>query len=150
MIRDIEYRDIETLIDLGEKMHNEGHFKNTEYNRDKLRELAYSLINDADKCCFVAERNNVIIGFFMGGAYFHYFGNTMTCCDFLTYVDKDYRGGSTGAKLIAKYIKWALDLGIDRNQIRLGDSAEIDSQAVDRLFKFMGFREHGRLYVLGD
>lgn len=148
MIRNIKYEDISALLDIGYKMHQEGHFKNTDYNLDKVTQLFITIINDDDKCCFVAEREGVIIGFFMGLACEHYFGHTLTSYDLLIYVDKDYRGGSTGVKLLTKYKEWALSLGIEQEQIRLGNSAEIDSVAVDRLFKFMGFREHGKLYVL--
>jgi GNAT superfamily N-acetyltransferase len=150
MIRDMEHKDISTLLEMGEKMHQEGHFKNTNYNKTKVTELFLNIINTDDKCCFVSEVNGVIIGFFMGYVYEYYFGDTISTKDLLLYVAKEHRGSSTGIKLVHAYIKWAESIGVDRQHIRLADSAEIDSKSVQRLFKHLGFREHGSLYVLGE
>lgn len=148
MIRPIQVGDILTLLALGKEMHSEGHFKNTDYDEAKVIDLFMSIIKSDSRCCFVALHDGVIIGFFMGYLDTYYFGNTLTSYDLLIYVDKNHRGGSTGVKLLQSYIKWAQDHGVSESNIRLGDSAEIDSQAVGRLFKHMGFREHGKLYIL--
>ena len=146
MIRQIEHRDISTLLALGKEMHQEGHFKHTDYDLTKVTHLFTSIIEDDDKCCFIVEKDGKIIGFFMGYITEYYFGKDLTSYDLLLYVDQKHRGGRTGIKLLQCYIKWAKSWGV--KDIRLGDSAEIDSEAVGRLFKFMGFREHGKLYIL--
>lgn len=149
MIRPIKTSDILELLALGKKMHSEGHFKHTEYDEEKVINLFMGIIANDSQCCFVAVNSGETVGFFMGYIDTYYFGNTLTSYDLLIYVDENHRGSSTGVKLLQCYIKWALDHGVTRHNIRLGDSAEIDSEAVGRLFKHMGFREHGKLYVLG-
>ena len=149
MIRPIQTSDIMELLELGRKMHRIGHFKHTEYDDEKVINLFMGIIANDSQCCFVAVNAGETIGFFMGFLDTYYFGNTKTSYDLLIYVDEKHRGGSTGVKLLQCYIKWARDHGVTDNNIRLGDSAEIDSEAVGRLYKHMGFREHGKLYVLG-
>ena len=146
MIRQIEHKDISTLLALGYEMHQEGHFKHTDYDLTKVTHLFTSIIEDDDKCCFIYERGGKIVGFFMGYIAEYYFGKDLSSYDLLIYVDKNARGGSAGIKLLQCYIKWAKSWGV--KDIRLGDSAEIDSEAVGRLYKHMGFREHGKLYIL--
>ena len=149
MIRPIQTSDIMQLLALGKKMHSEGHFKHTEYNKQNVIRLFMGIKDDDSKCCFVAVKAGETIGFFMGFLDTYYFGNTKTSYDLLIYVDEKHRGSSTGVKLLQCYINWARKHGVTDNNIRLGDSAEIDSEAVGRLYKHMGFREHGKLYVLG-
>ena len=116
---------------------------------EKVINLFMGIIANDLQCCFVAVNAGETVGFFMGYIDTYYFGNTLTSYDLLIYVDEKHRGSSTGVKLLQYYINWARERGVTDNNIRLGDSAEIDSEAVGRLFKHMGFREHGKLYVLG-
>ena len=150
MIRPLEPNDILKLVSLGKEMHQAGHFKDTEYCEKKVINLLMSVLDNDYQCCCVSVVNGEIIGMFIGFITTYYFGNTLTSNDYLLFVSEKHRGGSSGIKMLHYYIKWAESAGVTRRNIRLGNSAEIATDAVDRLYKHVGFRSHGTLYVLGD
>ena len=54
MIRDMEEKDIPYLIDLGYQLHQEGNFKNLDYDREKCKKLGNTLLTNPDFKCFIS------------------------------------------------------------------------------------------------
>lgn len=146
MIRDMEAVDIPLMIELGARMHLESEYKGFNYNPDKCYELGQQLIESEKMCGFVAEKDGHIIGMFLGCYWEHYFSDATISGDLLLYVDPDHRGSITGIRLIKAYLAWAKSKMID--DVRLGQTAGIDPETIDKLYKKLGFVNHGTIYKL--
>lgn len=146
MIREMAEEDIPLMIELGASMHLESEYAPFEYSRVKCQALGNEIISNDAFCGFVSESNGVINGMFIGASWGHYFSDAVLSSDLLLYVDKESRGGLTGLRLIKRYIQWAKDRKVD--DIRLGETAGIDREAVNRLYTKLGFTNCGTIYKL--
>lgn len=108
-VRDLTEDDIEAGIDLGEQMHQESEFRSLDYDREKLRGFALSLIADPHRLALVADDNGEIIGMVFAYVAEHYFSRDLLAKDTLFYVRKDRRGGRTALLLMNAYQEWAQD-----------------------------------------
>ena len=66
MIRKMQEKDIDYLVDLGYLMHQESSFADLEFDKDKVRELGQEILHADNYCCYIYERENTIIGFVVG------------------------------------------------------------------------------------
>jgi len=112
MIRNMAVKDILKLLELGREMWRAGHFKDMDYDDEKVINLFMGILANENRCAFVVEKGEEIIGFFLGYIDTYYFGKDLTSYDLLLYVDQKHRGGRTGIKLLQCYIKWAKSWGL--------------------------------------
>ncbi len=138
--------DIDYMIDMGSRMHNESTYSEHEFSEDKCRSWGHQIIASAQMCGFVSEQKGVIVGMFLGCYWAHHFLDATTSSDLLIYVDEKHRGGLTGYRLVKKYIDWCKSCGVD--DIRLGESAGINRESIDRLYTKLGFSSCGTLYKM--
>jgi GNAT superfamily N-acetyltransferase len=146
MIREMTEQDIPRMIELGARMHLESEYKDFKHNTQKTYKLGHTIIDSNDMCGFVSEVDGEIKGMFIGAKWEHYFSDATISGDLLLYVDPDHRGGMTGIRLIKAYLSWAKDLGVD--DIRLGETAGIDREAIAKLYAKLGFINYGTIYKL--
>jgi GNAT superfamily N-acetyltransferase len=146
MIREMTEQDIPRMIELGARMHLESEYKDFNYSTQKTYKLGHTIIDSNDMCGFVSEVDGEIKGMFIGAKWEHYFSDATISGDLLLYVDPDHRGGMTGIRLIKAYLSWAKGLGVD--DIRLGETAGIDREAIAKLYAKLGFINYGTIYKL--
>lgn len=138
MIRPMSPADVEFCISMGHEMHEESYFHFLDYSDDKLRRL-WTLIKDYPDqyCAFTAEKDDKIIGFFIGTCQEHWFGHDRVACDLALFITKEERGGSAAPRLIKAYERWAEDVGA--KEIHIGTSTNVNLERVTALFKKMGY-----------
>lgn len=148
MIRNMNTSDIEAMTVMGADMHTESEYSGFNYSAEKCLKLGKEIITSDALCGFVSETDGVINGMFIGAKWEHYFSNATISSDLLLYVDKYNRGGMVGIRLIKAYLAWAKSHNVD--DVRLGETAGIDREAVAKLYKKLGFVDYGTIYKLNS
>jgi ribosomal protein S18 acetylase RimI-like enzyme len=144
MIRKMQEKDIDYLVDLGYLMHQESSFADLEYDKDKVRELGQEILHADNYCCYIYERENKIIGFIVGICGHYYFNHQKYASDYLLYIDPDKRGSIAAVRLLKELEKWAKLKNCQ--EIRLGSSANINPEQVKKLYERLGYTTTGHLF----
>ena len=138
MIRPMSPADVAQCIAFGKEMHEESYFKDMDFSEEKLQQLWHLIISKPDAfCAFVAEKEDRIIGLFIGVCQEHWFGNDKVSCDLALFVTKEERGGTAAVRLVKAYEQWARDVGAA--EIHIGTSTNVNSERITKLFEKMGF-----------
>jgi GNAT superfamily N-acetyltransferase len=147
IIRTPTYADIEVLLDLGAKLHQESAYAFLPYDRDKVRGLIINYIEDNDtRCGLVAESDGSIIGMIGGYLIDYYFCNETLVNDEVLFVKPDHRGGMTAVRLIDRLRQWAKDRGA--RELCLGISTNVRIEATGKLYERLGFTHVGGIYKM--
>jgi GNAT superfamily N-acetyltransferase len=145
VIRPGRHEDIERLIEMGERMHNEGAYSFLPFDHEKVRQLIISYINDSETSCgLVAEEHSIPIGMFAGFVTDYFFCSEKVACDMILYVDQEYRGSSAAVRLIGAFRDWARERGA--REVCLGVSTQINAETTGRFYEKMGLSLSGGLY----
>lgn len=144
-VREFKMTDLPQMIALGSQMHQESIFRELDYQPAKLITLAERTLVDDYVQGWVYTVEDEVIGICAAWCNSHFFGDDLIAGDFFVYVTKEHRGKSmAGIKLIKAYLTWAADLGA--TSIGLGVSANINSKAVGKLYRRLGFEDSYMIY----
>jgi len=146
IIRQWKKEDFKDMIELGEKMANEGTYKNISYSKTKLEKMANTLIDKPEKAMgFVAVENDQIIGMMIVYLRSYFFSDDLFCHDLLLYVDP-YKRKSIKApiRLINMATDWAKEKGA--KEFRPASSVGVEKEKVAKLYKFMKFENIGYVF----
>ena len=144
MIRDMEEKDIPYLIDLGYQLHQEGNFKNLDYDREKCKKLGNVLLTNPRFKCFISEDDKGYIGMIMGYIATYIFNNQKYASDLLLYVDPKRRGGLSAARLIKAFEKWAKSNGAE--EVRNGSMNGINIKLIKELYEKLKYEITGQTF----
>ena len=145
VIRNMTARDMPEMIGLGAEMHQESRYKNLDFNPARLIALGDAILANPEMyCAKVAEVDGLIVGMIIGYAVPHFFGEDFTSGDLAVYVDKVYRKGMIGVRLIKAYDEWCTNRGV-REPV-LGVSAGINPERVGALYERLGYTEKYVIY----
>ena len=147
IIRQWKKEDFKDMIELGEKMANEGTYKNISYSKTKLEKMANTLIDKPEKAMgFVAVENDQIIGMMIVYLSSYFFSNDLFAYDLLLYVDPDKRKSvRVPIKLVNACTDWAREKGA--KEFRPGSSVGIKTDKVEKLYNFMKFETIGNIFT---
>lgn len=144
MIRVAEEKDIETIVEFGQKLHIESSYSKGSYVCDKVRALMAGLIGSEYGVVFVSEVGGRVVGGIAGGVTEHWFSNDLHAFDYSFYVLPDYRGGSSAFRLLLAFEEWARAKGAI--EIDIGITTGIHEDKTQRFYEKMGFVQTGRLF----
>ena len=145
IIRLPKYEDVDQLIEMGARMHAESAYAFLPYDREKVRRLIVSCIEDPEtQCGVVAEEDYILVGMIGGYLADYFFCDEMVACDILLFIDQKYRGGFTAARLIRGFEKWAVARGA--REVCLGVSTNINIESTGKFYERMGFTRVGGVY----
>lgn len=144
-VRALEARDLEACIRIGAMMHAESVYRVHPFSEDRLRFLAHQCLTRDDYICFVAERNDEIVGLMVGITGVNFFADTTYAADLALYVVPEHRGSTAAVRLIIEFSKWAQDIGCA--EMRCGVTTGINDEVGGKLYKRFGFEFGGTLYV---
>ena len=144
-IRQIIYEDVDEVIEMGIRMHDESNYAFLPFDREKVRELIMTYVNDFEtQCGLVAEEGNFLLGMFGGFLTDYYFCNEKLACDMVLFIDKKYRGSSAARRLIRAFRDWAIMRGA--REICLGISSNVNTDRTGRFYESLGFTRVGAIY----
>lgn len=139
--------DLDTLVEMGQRMHAESRFARLVFDGEKVRRTLAMLIDSPDGFLWVCERNGWIVGGLAAMAAERWFSQSRCCCDLGLFVDANERGGMAAAVLVRRYVEWALDLGIAPADIELGVNTGVKTEETGLLLQRLGARPRGFLYT---
>ncbi len=146
-VRRVRPEDIERLIALGRRMHQEGAYSFLPFDAGKVRRLMEGIIAQPDAWCgLVAENDGVPVGMLGGYLTEYFFCREKLACDLIVFVEPDWRGSSAAARLIRGFRDWAAERGA--RELCLSVSTNVHAEAIGRFYRGMGFTMVGGVYKL--
>lgn len=147
MIRPMMPKDVFAVSDLAEKMHAESKYKNINFDKKKLTTRFLHAMASLALVGFVDDKESNIVGAVIGVLDTFYFGNDYLVVGRGFYVLPEFRKSKTGVKLLRAYIAAGKDIGV--KEITLDNSGANDPNALDLLYKKVGFEKIGSVYRIG-
>ena len=139
MIRYIEEKDVDAVLNLGEEFHKESPIYNVyPWDRESAKSFFYNVMQHKDECGIVAYDKDELIGMVFGSVDKCYFSKSKTLNEYIFYIKKDKRGGKTVFKLIDKWVEWGIERGA--KDVWFIHSSGINT---DDFFKNIGFKQIG-------
>lgn len=145
LIRPIEQKDVERLIELVQRMLEEGSsHKNVPFDAPVIRGWLYAAIEKSDDFfCMVAEQNGEVIGGMLGCKVQYTFSFAQKASELGLYIAKEHRGRFAAPRLIKAFEKWARDQGCV--SVHVGVTVGINNDCATGIYKRMGFHTQGPL-----
>lgn len=141
-IREATEQDISQLLLLGEALHRESPaYYLKSFDAQRLEGFLQTVINDPNYYCLVAEKQQVMIGYFIGGLTFEIISYDVTAFDLSIYVLPDNRNGRTAIKLFKTFEAWAK--GHNAKYFRVGISTGIHTEKTSKFYQLLGFKPDG-------
>lgn len=144
MIRPATLADLPRIIELGAMLHATSSYSRLAFVPEKAAAFLTALI-EKDGVVFVAEIDGVVVGGMAGGVVDQWFSNDLIAYDFSIFVEPKRRNGLIAMKLMLAFEEWARIKGA--KQVHMGIGTDINVEGTSRLYKHMGFRHFGPLFV---
>lgn len=147
IIRDATVDDLDTLIDLGSKMHEESLEPYPPIERDHaLQYVEMAVAHPGVFLLALAEKDNPV-GMITAVAGAYCFSSRLRTASDLLFVLPEHRGGKAAMKLVARYNEWADSLGVWSSTLSVATG--ISPSRTGRFFEHMGFDPMERTYRRG-
>ena len=138
--------DFEDIHALGQWMQENSHFANNGWCSRKIYTIV-SLAQNPDSNIFlrVCERNNKIIGFFVGSVSEYFFSDKIIAQDMVLVFHPNERQNISRdiIRLIKDFEKWAKEKGA--TEVAIGITSGIAGEGYPKLLKRLGFNQVGIL-----
>ncbi len=129
--------EIDTLIDLGQRMHDESAYAFLPYDRRKVRRLFEDYLADpANFCVLVVRSENVAVGMLMGYISEYDFCDETIASDTVLYVLPQHRSWRAAAGLVRGFREWAALRGA--RELCLGISSNVSVARTTKLYERLG------------
>lgn len=139
--------DVEEMIALGARMHQEGAYHYLPYDPERLRQLDREIRaqNRQWGNGWVAKFNGKIIGMYVAYINYYFFCNEKTGSDYFFYVSPDYRNRwpMMAVKLVKQAERWARQQGC--REFSPATSVMIEPK-VSKLYEFLKYNTVGNLF----
>lgn len=144
-IRPPVVEDIETLVEMGLRMHSESAYAFLPYEGAKVRRLIRSYVDDSVRqCALVAEVDHRLVGMLGGYLTEYFFCSEVVACDMVLFVDQPYRRGPAAVRLIRGFRDWARERGA--HELCLAISTNVNADETGRFYERLGFTRVGGVY----
>lgn len=142
MIRKATLDDLPTLLALGASMHAESpRFSRLAFSASRLEETLRALILLPRGFVLVAELDGELIGGMAAMCMPHWASADLLATDLALFVAPEHRGGLTAARLVRRYVGWAMGEGA--KLIQLGVTTGVATEETARMFEAIGLRRCG-------
>lgn len=139
-IRPATHDDTTRLMELAVAMHAESpRFSKLEFSHEKMLNLFYHLIDSEFCMVIVAERSGQVVGGLAAIVSEHWISNDLVANDLAVFMQKDARGSTAPARMIAQYVEWAKAKGA--KFIQLGISTGVMVEKTSELYRSLGLHE---------
>lgn len=141
--RPITPEDVETLVEMGERIMQESEYRGLTYSSDKIRQIA-QLCMDGRMYGIVAVSHDRIVGVLVAMITEAWFSSGLVSSDLIVYVTPDSRGGFAFILMVHAYIAWAAKAGAQI--IFLRTSTGVEPEKTARLYEKTGFKQVGGIF----
>ena len=146
LYRDGVLEDAEQILILGRQMHKESAFASLDWSDNKAENLFKTCVSNPNYCCFVAEKNGVLVGMIAGKVSEYFFGHDKILSDFVWFVDKKNRGTLASIILLKMFMNFGKKWKVA--EVCIGVSTKVLLDRTDKLLKRFGFDNVGGTYKL--
>jgi len=137
-IQPIKHNDWLYIKDMIPEIHQESRYRTSKLSMLKVFELFNTTKNDKDYFCFLAWRDDKVIGLISGYCAEHYFTEDIYAYESMFYVRPEYRKGRTALLLLRTFEKWAKDNNCV--EISVGISTEIDTEKTASFYEKLKYK----------
>ena len=140
--------DIDSLLALGQIMHQESRFKVFPMNRVKTRHMAEALINNPKTACILLAEHDTagLIGMLGGHVADYFFCDAVVAQDNFFFVLPAHRGSAAALKLLIAFRRWAENRRAAELCINM--SVNVDRQRFDQFMQHLQFTQSGSNFYL--
>lgn len=142
-----ELKDVDDLMSLGIKMHQESRFSVYPMDQAKTRASIAKLINNPVAGCILIARNGAgeAVGMLAGYVVDYFFSNALVAQDSYFFVAAEYRGSSAALKLLIAFRRWAENR--NASELCINMSVDVDQGRFNRFMTHLGFRNCGSNFM---
>jgi|10_taG_2_1085330.scaffolds.fasta_scaffold29627_2 GNAT superfamily N-acetyltransferase len=137
-IQPIKHNDWLYIKDMIPEIHQESRYRTSKLSMLKVFDLFNTTMNDKDHFCFLAWRDDKVIGLISGYCAEHYFTEDIYAYESMFYVRPEYRKGRTALLLLRTFEKWAKDNNCV--EISVGISTEIDTEKTASFYEKLKYK----------
>ena len=138
MIREMIKTDIPILCDLNIEQHKQSFFSHLPYERDKLKNYYFNIINNPQRKCWVIYEDNIIVGGCAAHLTQYTFSYQAMVVDTFFYIKPKYRKGLLAKQLYDKIYDWAkLSKALE---VHLTYAQGGESNRIKQFYKRMGYK----------
>ena len=146
-IRRATFDDVATIAALGELMALESpRFSQYPYQTERAAQTLESLINAPMGCVVVALHDGLMVGFLAAAAFPHYACDFLQASDLAFFIHPDYRGGTSAARLVRFYVRWATGIGAEPT---IGINTGVTPDRTADLLTALGAKHSGTNWTWG-
>lgn len=127
-------------------MHETTSYKTTNVDIVKMSQSLMEFVELDGVCFFVLEVDGEVEGFFIGVAMEQWWGHTLQSSDLLLYISPALRNNGVAPTLVNAYTDWALGMGVQKDQIRLGITTDVNVEKTSMLYSSLGYADGGKLF----
>lgn len=138
--------DTDQILMLGRQMHSESAFAKLDWSDYKAANLFNSCVTQNNRCCYVAEKDGVLVGMIAGQVTRYFFGNDKILSDFVWFVDQAHRGTLASIRLLKLFIDFGRLWKVA--EVCIGVSTQVLLDRTDKLLKRFDFDNVGGTYKL--
>ena len=146
IVRQYKKTDWPSMFRLARMMHDESPiYRNISFSPEAIEGIEQAIFS-GQFVCFVAERNDEILGFFIGGLTPFFFSKEYFAFDLALYVDPACRGGAGIAlKLVTEFVTWANKSGAV--EIRVASTTGVNTEQYGKFMQKLGLVPCGTFYA---
>lgn len=145
MIRNATRDDLPMLVELSRAMVAESpRYSRLTFAPHKLEHLFGALIDSPDGFVMVSDVEGQLVGIMAAMVTEHWMAQERMASDFGLFIEPDYRGGTSAARLVRSYVEWARTRGAA--EITLGISTDVHADQTSRFYQTLGLRQFGFLF----
>ena len=127
VIRQPTIQDVDQLMRMCERMHQESVYSFLPFDSQKVRETIDSYLEQPGVYgSFVAEVDRELVGMVGGFVTDYFFSHEKMASDSVLFVEKPYRGTRAAVRLIQAFERWAIASGA--RELCLGISTGVDTE----------------------
>lgn len=137
MIRPWVEDDLDSLIEMGQRLHNEAEaYSHFEFSPYRVMQTFFGIMQSEDQVGLCYDKDG-IKGAMAGAIYPQFFSKGKTASELFVFVEQTARGGLIGKRLLAGFEHWAMAMGA--KEIRVGVSSGILPGRTVGLYKKLGY-----------
>jgi GNAT superfamily N-acetyltransferase len=142
-----ELKDVDDLMALGRRMHQESRFKVYPMNEAKTRASMEKLVSNPLAGCILLARNEAgaAVGMLAGYVVDYFFSDALVAQDSYFFVAPEHRGSSAALKLLIAFRRWAENR--NASELCINMSVDVDQERFNRFMAHLGFRNCGSNFM---
>lgn len=140
-VREATQSDVADIVLLGKALHKNSSYACKAFSDDKASSMVSMMIDSESDCALVAEDEQEVIGYFLGGLNYEWFSDELLAFDYSVYVSPLKRNGWTAIKLFDLFERWAKEKGA--TFINIGVTTAINENKTTRFYNYLGYENAG-------